>query len=144
MKTKNNVRAQAFSFPELPATYQGLIGLFPLRPIKDDVDAANVTEIIDSMAGHQLNPDQEDYLDVLSTLLADFEDKKYPAKPRRTSPLVSLKRLLNEHDMSASDLGRLLGNRALGSKILRGERELSLANIRKLMRHFAVDASLFV
>ena len=144
MKAKNHVRAQIFCLSELPATYEGLLGLFPLRPIRDDVDAANVTEIVDSMAGHRLNSNQEDYLDVLSTLLADFEDKRYPAKLGRTGPLANLKGLMSRHDMSASELGRLLRNRALGSKILRGERELSLANIRKLMRHFAVDASLFV
>jgi antitoxin component HigA of HigAB toxin-antitoxin module len=144
MRTKSHIRNQAICFSELPRTYAGLIGLFPLRPIRDDVDAANVTEIVDSMAGHRLNSDQEDYLDVLSTLLADYEDKRFPVKLRQTGPLGILKGLLSDHDMSASDLGRLLGNRALGSKILRGERELSLANIRALMHHFAVDASLFI
>ena len=37
--------------------------------------------------------------------------------------------------MSASDLGRLLGQRELGPKIVSGARELSKENIRKLMRH---------
>jgi antitoxin component HigA of HigAB toxin-antitoxin module len=49
-----------------------------------------------------------------------------------------------DHEMTASDLGRVLGNRALGSKILRGDRRLNLAHIKKLMRHFAVDATAFL
>jgi antitoxin component HigA of HigAB toxin-antitoxin module len=142
MKTKAKTGAPSFS--DIPTKYGELIGLFPLRPLKDDIDADNVTEIVDAMAGHDLNEDQEDYLDVLSTLLAEFEDKKYPMKLSRRGPLANLKHLLDEHEMSASDLGRLLGNRALGSKILRGERELSLANIRVLMKHFAVNSSLFI
>jgi antitoxin component HigA of HigAB toxin-antitoxin module len=143
MKLKSRIKT-GIHISDLPTEYAELIGLFPLRPLKDEIDAKNVTEIVDAMAGHHLNSDQEDYLDVLSTLLAEFEDKKYPMKPSRRAPLANLKHLLDEHAMSASDLGRLLGNRALGSKILRGERELSLANIRKLMKRFAVDASLFI
>lgn len=144
MKTKTHIKTRAPNFSEMPRDYAGLVGLFPLRPLKDDVDADNVTEIVDALAGHPLNQDQEDYLDVLSTLLADFEDKRHPVRLAKSSPLRNLKRLLDEHGMSASDLGRLLGNLAMGSKLLRGERELSLANIRKLMKHFAVDASLFI
>ena len=41
--------------------------------------------------------------------------------------------------VSLDDLGRLLGNRPLGSLILNGKRELSKAHIRKLAEHFAVD-----
>jgi antitoxin component HigA of HigAB toxin-antitoxin module len=51
--------------------------------------------------------------------------------------------MLNEQDMGASDLGRLLGNRPLGSAILRGERELSKAHIRILADHFKVSTDLF-
>ncbi len=46
--------------------------------------------------------------------------------------------------MSASDLGRLLGARPLGSAILRRERQLSKANILKLADHFRVDPGLFL
>jgi HTH-type transcriptional regulator / antitoxin HigA len=140
MKTKT----RSAVFAELPRDYTGLIGLFPLRPLKDDVDAENVTEFVDALAGHELSGDQEDYLDVLSTLLADYEERRHSVNLSRNNPLVNLKRLMADHAMSASDLGRLLGSRSLGSKIIRGERNLSLANIRKLAAHFAVDASLFI
>ena len=46
--------------------------------------------------------------------------------------------------MSVSDLGRLLGQRELGSKILRGDRELSKAHIRTLANHFRVTAAMFI
>ena len=47
-------------------------------------------------------------------------------------------------DTNASDLGRLLGERSLGPKILSGQRELSKAHIRKLADHFGVSAGLFL
>ena len=128
----------------LPRDYARLTRMYPLRPVRDRQEADRATEIIDALAGHELTPDQEDYLDVLSTLLAHYETENDPVRLSPNRPLANLKRLMEDHQMTASDLGRLLGNRALGSKILRGERRLSLSHIRKLMKHFALDAGAFV
>ena len=59
-------------------------------------------------------------------------------------PIAILRSLMDSHGMSASDLGRLLGNRSLGAAILRGDRHLSKANIMKLSQHFAVGPQLFL
>jgi HTH-type transcriptional regulator/antitoxin HigA len=131
-------------FPGIPKNYAGLVAMLPLRPMHDRVDVDNATEIIDAMAGHDLTADQEDYLDVLSTLVDEFESEHDPVVLSPRKGLVNLRQLMEERDMTASDLGRLLGNRALGSKLLRGERSLSLTHIRKLMKHFAVDSTAFL
>ena len=47
--------------------------------------------------------------------------------------------LMDEHGMSESDLGRLLGDRSLGHRILSGERELSKTHIRTLAEHFSLN-----
>ena len=62
----------------------------------------------------------------------------------RIGPLVALKALLAEHGMTASDLGRLLGNRTLGAAILAGRRSLSKAHIKQLADHFKVEPGLFL
>jgi antitoxin component HigA of HigAB toxin-antitoxin module len=41
--------------------------------------------------------------------------------------------------MTESDLGRLLGDRSLGHRILAGQRDLSKVHIRTLAAHFALD-----
>ena len=128
----------------IPVDYPGLIAMFPLRPIHDRVDADNATEIVDAMAGQELTSDQEDYLDVLSTLLDEFESRNELARISPNKPLANLRRLIEGRQMNASDPGRVLGNRALGSKILRGERRLGLNHITRLMKHFAVDATAFL
>jgi antitoxin component HigA of HigAB toxin-antitoxin module len=46
--------------------------------------------------------------------------------------------------MNASDLGRLLGQRELGPKILNGARSLSKRHIRKLSEYFGVTADTFL
>jgi len=46
---------------------------------------------------------------------------------------------MEQHDLSAADLARILGSdRSLGSKLLRGERRLTVDHIRILARHFQV------
>ena len=49
-----------------------------------------------------------------------------------------------EHEMSAADPGKILGERTLGSKILRGQRKLGVTYAKILAKHFAVDIGLFV
>jgi antitoxin component HigA of HigAB toxin-antitoxin module len=41
--------------------------------------------------------------------------------------------------MNASDIGRLLGDRSLGPKILNGDRALSKSHIKILAQHFNVS-----
>ena len=52
--------------------------------------------------------------------------------------------LMEQHQMNASDLGRLLGQRELGSKLLREERQLSKTMIVKLADHFHVSPAYFL
>ena len=139
MKTaiKNNFR-------RLPKTYGALVAVLPPRPIHDDVDLANATEMLDRLAGFDLNADQEDYLEALSTFVEAYESERFPIDDSRITPLDALKALLGEHGMTASDLGRLLGNRTLGAAILASRRDLSKAHIKRLAEHFKVEPGLFL
>ena len=59
--------------------------------------------------------------------------------------LDSLEHLLEENRMNASDLARLLGvHPSLGSKILKGQRSLTVDHIRKLAERFKVSPGLFL
>lgn len=131
-------------FGKMPKTFDGLCRLLPPRPIHDEADHDNATEMIDALAGHDLNDDQADYLQALSTLVGVYEDAHHALDTSDISGLDSLKHLVDEAGMTASALGELLGNRSLGSKILRGERELSKTHLRILSDHFKVDAGLFL
>jgi HTH-type transcriptional regulator/antitoxin HigA len=132
------------AFRRLPKSYGALVAMLPPRPIHDDVDLANAAEMIDRLAGFDLNADQEDYLEALSTFVEAFEAERFPIDDSRITPLDALKALLAGHGMTASDLGRLLGNRTLGAAILGGRRNLSKAHIKKLAEHFKVDPGLFL
>lgn len=139
------MKSRLSSPSKIPKTWAGLAKRLPLRPIRDDVGYRNAQEVIDALVVFdERTRDQEDYLDSLTTLFDSYEQQRYPMAVSKMSPLEALKFLLEEHGMSGSDLGHLLGQRTLGPAILRGERQLSKNQIRKLSSHFAVSAEVFL
>ncbi len=84
------------------------------------------------------------YLDTLSTLVDAYENEHYAIETKRLSPIEALKFLMQQHEMTADDIGRLLGERTLGSKILRQRRKIGLKYAKALAKKFAVDVSLFI
>lgn len=59
--------------------------------------------------------------------------------------LAALRHLLEEHGMNASSLARLLGVHAsMGSKILKGERSLTVDHLKLLAARFKVRADVFM
>ena len=136
--------ATRLNFPTLPKDYTALCRMLTPRPIHDKVDFENVKGTTDAMAGHKLTADLEDYFDLLCRLIEDYDKEQGLPAPKATA-LDALQHLLDAHDMSAADLARLLGvHRTLGAMILRGERQLTLAHVRTLARHFSVSADLFL
>jgi HTH-type transcriptional regulator / antitoxin HigA len=131
-------------FNKMPKTFAGLCRLLPPRPIHDETEYENVIEVLDSLVGFKLNKDQSDYVEVMTTLAGAYENVHHGIEISNISGLEALKYLLERNGMSASALGLLLGNRSLGSKILRGERALSKSHLRILADRFKVDASLFL
>ena len=129
----------------LPKTFDALHALHPLRPVRDKVEYDNAVEILDRLAVlDRRTADQEDYLETLSALVGKYDDEHYLADLSHLSPLDSLQ-LMEHHKMNGSQLGQLLGgNRSLGGKILRNERQLSKAHIRVLAERFKVSPALFL
>jgi HTH-type transcriptional regulator/antitoxin HigA len=143
-RAKKTKRLGLRPLAKMPKTFAGLCRMLPPRPVHDDVDYDNAIEMLDSLVGFQLNQDQLDYVEVMTTLVGAYEDQHHAVDTSKISGLDSLKYLLEQNNMNASDLGELLGNRSLGSKILRGERELSKTHLRILAKRFNVDAGLFL
>ena len=133
------------SYEDVPKNYNQLLALHPLRPIHNALELNHATEMIDILAGHNLNTDQADYLDVLSTLVEAYENTHAPLDNPAICGLDALRALLDDHGMSATDLARLLGvHRSMGSKLLKGERALTARHLKMLSDRFKVSADLFL
>jgi len=145
MKTMTRQTRRFASQADIPRTYRELCQLYLPRPIHDDAEDAEATAMMNALAVFtRLNAEQRDYLDVLTELVDEFDQGKKARLPK-VSGLDVLKHLLEEHGMSAADLSRILNtSRNLGAMILRGERQLTLAHVRVLAKHFGVSSDLFL
>jgi HTH-type transcriptional regulator/antitoxin HigA len=124
---------------EMPETYAELVGLFMPRPLHDGVDYRNALAVLDAMAGFEMNRDQEDYFEAIATFVEKYEAERHAIGGTKMTPVELVRSLMEEHGMTESDLGRLLGDRSLGHRILSGQRELSKAHIRALATHFSLN-----
>ena len=143
MKTKH----RKHKFADLPTGYAGLCACVIPRPIHDRTGYENALEVLEAMAGFEekFNDDQSDYFAVIADFVAAYEDSQRSHGDSNLRPLVMLKHLLNENGMGAADFSRLLGSdRTLGAKILRGERNLTVAHLRILSDRFKVSPALFI
>ena len=128
----------ATPFAKIPKTYAGLMAMHMLRPIHDQVDAENAAEMIDLLAGHKLNAEQTDYLDLLSDLYEKWESTQFPISRARGAELLRL--VLTARGEKAADLAKLLGiDASLAYRLLRSERQLTAVQIRKLADRYGLD-----
>ena len=129
----------------LPKRFDELVRLHTPRAIHDETEYEATQAIIDRLTSvANLTKDQSEYLDTLAVLLEAYEREHHAIETADLSGIDALEYLLEENGMTASDLGRLLGDRALGTRILRGERQLSKEHIRRLCKRFQVSADLFI
>jgi HTH-type transcriptional regulator / antitoxin HigA len=130
---------------DLPTRFDSLVRLHPPCAIHDEAAFENTQEMIDALTSlPALSQGQADYLETLTILLEAYEDEHHSIDGSKVGPRDVLRHLMGDHGMSASDLGRLLGERSLGVKVLNGHRDLSKSHIRKLAGHFKVSADLFM
>jgi len=133
------MKTRTLTHDDIPETYAELVGLFMPRPLHDEMDYRDALGVLDAMAGFEMNADQEDYFEAVATFVEKYEARHHALDAEGLTPVELLRSLMNEHGMSESDLGRLLGDRSLGHRILTGERELSKAHIRTLAEHFSLN-----
>ena len=54
-----------------------------------------------------------------------------------------MKAIMNLNGMSQAQIGKIIGSESAVSMFLKGERELSKAQIKALVSRFGIDASVF-
>ena len=114
------------------------------RPIHDRVAYDNTVEAIDALAGHKLNADQEDYLELLSQLVETYEAAHLTPYPK-VKGIDALKFLLAKNQLTGDDLAKLLSvDRSTAYKILKGTRNSTTEHIRSLCERFSVGPGLFI
>ena len=127
-------------------SFAALVRQMPQQAIVDDVQYENTVEVIDRlMSAWRLTRGQRQYLETLVQPATAYESSHHAIDTTSLTGLDSLRYLLDENGMSASDLARLLDvHPSMGSKILQGERALTVTHLKALAARFMVSAELFI
>jgi len=124
-------------------TYMELVRRFPLKTIKNDDEHEKATSVISELLGRDLDNGAADYLDALLVLVNKYEEEHHAIDETMT-PQQALRSLMGSNMLSQADIGRMIGSESAVSMFLKGDRNLSKAQIKKLVDRFKVDASLFI
>ncbi len=121
--------------------YVALLNAFPPRPIRNDEQHRSAVEVVNGLLDRpELTSDEEDYLDVLGLLIADYEDSIY-AHPEFT-PVDRLRHLMEEHALTQAELARRAGVAVTSlSDILNDKRRISPKVRAKFAECFGVSAT---
>lgn len=86
--------------------------------------------------GEALNEEEADYMDLLGTLLEDYEHSQHPELDeddiKEITPVDAIRWAMDRHGLLQKDLSVYMGSPQLVSAVMSGNRELSKAMIVKL------------
>jgi HTH-type transcriptional regulator/antitoxin HigA len=126
------------------ASYLRLIRRFPLRPIQSEEELDRATAVMNELLDRDdLDPAEDDYLDVLGDLVERYEDKAHPIPDVSEGEMLAF--LIEQKDVKQVDVSRGAGiAESTLSEVLAGKRKLTRGQVEKLARYFGVEPGVFL
>jgi HTH-type transcriptional regulator/antitoxin HigA len=123
--------------------YLQLLEEFPPRSITSKEELLAAQAVIDRLIDTQdLTSELQDYLNVLGTLIWEYEEK-HILMPS-LSGVELLQALMAESGTSITDLLPIFGTEPIGVAILNGQQDLTVEHIQKLAQFFQVSPGAFL
>ncbi len=123
--------------------YLKLLDRFPLKTIENDKEHEKAIAVIQDLLGARLDIGEGQYLSVLIALVNLYEDKNHAIDDSMT-PRQALRALMEANRLTQADIGKIIGSESVVSMFLKGERELSKIQIKRLADRFKVEAGCFL
>lgn len=128
-------------------SYRYLVELFPLQQIitlEQHSTALKVIEKLMMLINTTSSVDEgiKIYLKTLSELVENYESENFKANV--TSGREMLAYLMDLQGFTQKDLAKEIGGQSVVSKILKGERELNIRQIKSLAKKFKVSPEVFI
>jgi HTH-type transcriptional regulator/antitoxin HigA len=122
--------------------YLQLLQQFPPRTINNDEELDRTIAVIDDLLDRpKLSLEESDYLNVLGTLVFDYEQKNKPIADIYGVEL--LKVLIIERNLIQKDLVSIFKTESIVSDILNGKRQLTARHIQELAQFFNLSPAVF-
>jgi len=113
-----------------------------LKPLKTSQDHEAALREIERLWGAEDGTPEGDSLDILLTLVDAYEEIHFPID--MPDPIEAIKFRLEQQGQDQSALIGIIGNRTRVYEVLRGDRPLSLAMIRRLHDRFGIPAEILI
>lgn len=113
-----------------------------MKPIRDNAAYEEALVRIDELMTAPEGSQEADELEVWAILVEDYEQEQYAIPD--AAPIDVLKHVMNANGLSNKDMVRYLGSPSTVSKVLRGDKELTVSQIRILSRELGIPASTLV
>ena len=113
-----------------------------IKPIKTEADHAAALREIERLWGADEGTTSGDRLDVLTTLVEAYEQAHFPIDP--PDPIEAIKFRLEQQGTDQKALIGVIGGRSRVHEVLRRDRPLSLAMIRRLNKSLHIPAEVLI
>ncbi|MDS3862266.1 hypothetical protein RIF25_15815 [Thermosynechococcaceae cyanobacterium BACA0444] len=114
----------------------------PIKPIKSEADYDAALEQIAVLMDAGPGTPEADALDVLATLVENYENQHYPIG--LPDPISAIRFRMEQQELSQRDLIPFIGSRSKVSEVLSGKRSLSLQMIRNLHQGLGIPADVLL
>ena len=109
-----------------------------IKPIRTEKDYQDALNFIEELWHAKPRTTEGDKLEVLTTLVEDYEQKKHPMFP--PDPIEAIKFRMEQLQLTNSDLAPYLGGRNRVSEILRRKRSLTVTMLKNLHKKLRIPA----
>jgi len=113
-----------------------------IKPIKTNSDYETVLKEIEQLFDAKPGTPAGDRLEVLSTLVEDYEDEHYSIP--LPDPIEMILYTMESRGLNRADLEPYIGSRARVSEVLNRKRPLSLSMIQKLNSGLGIPAEALI
>jgi HTH-type transcriptional regulator/antitoxin HigA len=124
-------------------TYSQLLVEYQPKIITTEAEYDQALETVEKlMADKQRTPEQTAILQLLVTLIEEFENKQYSIEA--SSPCAMLEHLMDARGIKQSDLVGIIGSKGVVSEVMNRKRAISKAQAKALGEFFNVPPALFI
>ncbi len=124
-------------------TYSQLLVELQPKVITTEEEYDRTLETVEKlMACKNRTPEQTAILQLLVTLIEEYENKHYPIEA--SSPHAILQHLIEARGMKQSDLVGIIGSKGVVSEVVNGNRAISKAQAKALGEFFHISPGLFI
>lgn len=113
-----------------------------IKPIRTPADYDEALSDVARLWGARSGTRDGDRLDVLATLIDNYEAQHYPMDP--PDPIEAIKFRMEQQGLERKDLEPLIGTRARVAEVMNRKRGLSIEMIRRLHETLGISADVLI